>query len=524
MRYFNTTGLCVPNMHYMVDISGKLAQIKAMIDKEQYFTINRGRQYGKTTTLNALADTLGPEYIALWISLEGMTNDTFEDESKFVCIFLDRIEKALCFSSVANDKDYIKSWIDPSVTDMNSLSDHITNMCEGRKIVLMIDESDKFSNYRLFISFLGILRDKFLRRTAGKDYTFHSVILAGVYDIKNIKNRMITQGKYTPHEGESTVYNSPWNIAVNFNVDMSFSAPEIATMLNEYEGDHQSGMDIKAISEELRAWTSGYPFLVSRLCQIIDGDLDKDWTIAGVKDAVRLLVREMNTLFDDMGKNMEMFPALYQFTYDLLILGEEKRESFLDPVVGRGFMFGYFRSDNGKVLIANQIFAKVLTDYFLSKDDTTQKNNVEITGVFKTDVVKDGHFDMELTLHKFAQHYNEIFTRKDSDFWEKHARLVFLTYLKPLINGEGFYHLESQFTDLRRMDIVVDYGKDQFIIELKMWHGDAYEEKAYQQLTDYLQSKHTNTGYLLTFDMRKDKQAREGWIEKNGCLIFEVVL
>jgi hypothetical protein len=83
-----------------------------------------------------------------------------------------------------------------------------------------------------------MLRDKFLLRNAGKDYTFHSVILAGVYDIKNIKNRMITRGVYTPYEGESTVYNSPWNIAVNFDVDMSFSAPEIATMLDEYEADY----------------------------------------------------------------------------------------------------------------------------------------------------------------------------------------------------------------------------------------------------------------------------------------------
>jgi hypothetical protein len=72
----------------------------------------------------------------------------------------------------------------------------------------------------------------------------------------------------------------------------------------------------------------------------------------------------------------------------LLILGEEKRESQLDPVVQRGLMFSFFRIDNGKVLIANQIFAKVLTDYFLSKDDTTEKNNVDITGVFKTDVVR----------------------------------------------------------------------------------------------------------------------------------------
>ena len=51
MKRFNTTGLCVPHKHYMVDISDKLAMIKELIDMECYFTINCARQYGKTTTL-----------------------------------------------------------------------------------------------------------------------------------------------------------------------------------------------------------------------------------------------------------------------------------------------------------------------------------------------------------------------------------------------------------------------------------------------------------------------------------------
>lgn len=51
MRSFNTTGLCVPEDDYMVDISDRLRIMKKMVEKGQYFTINRGRQYGKTTTL-----------------------------------------------------------------------------------------------------------------------------------------------------------------------------------------------------------------------------------------------------------------------------------------------------------------------------------------------------------------------------------------------------------------------------------------------------------------------------------------
>ena len=50
MRRFNTTGLCVPDQDYMVDISGKIRRIKEMVDRGDYFTINRARQFGKTTT------------------------------------------------------------------------------------------------------------------------------------------------------------------------------------------------------------------------------------------------------------------------------------------------------------------------------------------------------------------------------------------------------------------------------------------------------------------------------------------
>ena len=53
-KIFNTEAVCIPEKHYMVDISRRLEKIKVFIDREQYFTMNRARQYGKTTTLRAL--------------------------------------------------------------------------------------------------------------------------------------------------------------------------------------------------------------------------------------------------------------------------------------------------------------------------------------------------------------------------------------------------------------------------------------------------------------------------------------
>lgn len=54
-RRFNITGLCSPERHYMVRLNDRLKKIKEdYIDYGSYFVINRGRQYGKTTTLRSL--------------------------------------------------------------------------------------------------------------------------------------------------------------------------------------------------------------------------------------------------------------------------------------------------------------------------------------------------------------------------------------------------------------------------------------------------------------------------------------
>ncbi|MBR3466963.1 MAG: hypothetical protein IKH15_07070 [Bacteroidales bacterium] len=39
------------------------------------------------------------------------------------------------------------------------------------------------------------------------------------------------------------VKNSPWNIAADFNVDMTFHPEEIAQMLRDYENDTHTGKD-----------------------------------------------------------------------------------------------------------------------------------------------------------------------------------------------------------------------------------------------------------------------------------------
>ena len=92
--------------------------------------------------------------------------------------------------------------------------------------------------------------------SARKDVTFHSVILAGVYDIKTLKLKL--------HPQEESKYNSPWNIAADFPVDMSFTVEEIEGMLNEYNDEHSCVMLVRECAKTIFEYTSGYPYLVSK--------------------------------------------------------------------------------------------------------------------------------------------------------------------------------------------------------------------------------------------------------------------
>ncbi|MCL2099573.1 MAG: GxxExxY protein [Oscillospiraceae bacterium] len=521
MRKFNVTGVCVPKEDYMVDISGKLEKITELVDSGCYFTINRARQYGKTTTLLCLEKALKDDYIVASISFEGLGDDGFESQESFCTALIKRIYQALRFSSAP--KEYREKWINHSVLNFNELSDHITDMCEAEKVVLMIDEVDRTSHNRVFLGFISMLREKFLSRRAEKDFTFHSVILAGVYDIKNIKLKMITEGLYTPAAAENKIYNSPWNIAVSFNIDMSFGPAEIYSMLKDYEADHNTGMDIQEISEKIYDCTSGYPFMVSRICQCIHEELNKNWTADGVLKAVNVLLSEANTLFDDMKKNIEAYPDLKFFLRGLLFYGETKTFNIDNNTVNLGYMFGYLKNENGRAEVSNKIFESRIYNYFISESENS--GEVKIKPPHKTEVIENGKLNMELFLRKFAQHYAEIFKLKDAEFLESHGGLLFLTYLKPFINGHGFCHLESRTNDFR-IDITVDYEGEQFIIELKIWHGVKAHEKAYAQLANYLEIKNAGTGYLVTFDFRKEanKEHRAEWIEIDGKRIFDVVI
>lgn len=236
-KRFNSTGVCIPAMHYMVDINNKLDKIITLIKRRDYFVINRPRQYGKTTTMFMLEQRLKDDYLVISISFEGIGDEVFLKEESFSKVFVELMAESLEFTDESESKRLIDNA--KPIENLRDLSKVITKFIKDSKkeVILFIDEVDKSSNNQLFLSFLGMLRNKYLSRQQGKDKTFSSVILAGVYDIKNLKIKLRNE--------DETKYNSPWNIAVNFDIDMSFNILEIESMLREYVNDKNIIIDIK---------------------------------------------------------------------------------------------------------------------------------------------------------------------------------------------------------------------------------------------------------------------------------------
>ena len=215
-KEFNITGICRPAKHYMADISHKLASTLKMVERGDYFIINRPRQYGKTTMLYTLASTLREQgdYVVFNISFEGIGDDIFKEENVFVKGFVRLLQEQ---AEYLNEELFpILKKVENEVNSLENLSKAITTVIRQttKKVVILIDEVDKSSNNQLFINFLAMLRSKFL----AQEYvpTFHSVVLAGVHDVKTLKS------KIRPEEEQK--YNSPWNIASDYNVNLNIKS------------------------------------------------------------------------------------------------------------------------------------------------------------------------------------------------------------------------------------------------------------------------------------------------------------
>jgi PD-(D/E)XK nuclease superfamily len=110
----------------------------------------------------------------------------------------------------------------------------------------------------------------------------------------------------------------------------------------------------------------------------------------------------------------------------------------------------------------------------------------------------------------------------NTTFIERNGRLIFLAFLKPIINGKGYAFKEPEISEERRMDIAVSFFQHKYIVELKMWRGSVAHKKGLVQLSDYLDRQDLPEGFLVIFEQNVEKTWKKGWIKANGKKVFAV--
>ena len=520
-KFFNVNGSCNPQIHYMIDLSERLSEIKKMVDAGEYFTINRARQYGKTTLLAALAEYLKSDYKVISLDFQTISYGDFENEEKFVAAFSNEIliSEYDIPEDIRSTLLHLADGKERNVT-LSVLFRTLLQWCRisEKPLVLIIDEVDTATNNQVFVDFLAQLRAYYLRRMQMP--TFRSVILAGVYDVRNVKS------KIRPEENHKM--NSPWNIAAKFKIDMNFSVDDISGMLNEYEQDYQTGMDVVEIAEMIYSYTSGYPYLVSCLCKMIDEDIKGEsktaWSKQDVLTAVKMLLNDKNPLFESLIGKLNEYPGVKNLIYRLLFRGENIGYNPDDSGIDMAEMFGFIKVRNGNVYISNRIFETRLYNMFLMSTDEQEKDVYREGARLKNQFIHDGTLDMRRILEKFVEYFDDIYGDRDEKFLEADGRRYFMLFLKPIINGTGNYYIEARTRNDEQTDMIIDYLGQQYIIEMKIWHGNAYNERGEKQLSDYLEYYHVDKGYMLSFNFNKNKKIGVKEVVLGEKLLIEAVV
>lgn len=221
-------------------------------------------------------------------------------------------------------------------------------------------------------------------------------------------------------------------------------------------------------------------------------------------EAINCILKTNSPLFDSMTKQLDAYPDLRDILQDIIYQGKRVPFSPDSKSINIGLMFGFLKDWDGRVVVANRIFEMRMLNMFIA-EEAINSGAFQYGENHQPQFIKENRLDMDLALEKFVEYFTEIYGDNDEKFVEAYGRKFFLLYLKPIINGTGNYYLEAQTRDSSRTDVIVDYLGQQYVVELKIWRGNEYNERGEKQLAEYLDYYHLDRGYLLSFNFNKNK-------------------
>jgi DNA polymerase III delta prime subunit len=492
-RFFNTTGFCNPEKHYMVEpLRGLVRQIYTLIEKEQYFLIHAPRQTGKTTLLHALAHRINKEgkYISCVMSVEqagvpGFTEDRANERMVNALYsisdrFLSAAERPPKPQHPVSLHDYLSTW----------------SKAQPKPIVLLIDEADSLWD-DVMVSFLRQLRDGFQNRPLGFP---QSIALVGLRDIREY--RLKARG-----ENPSLGAGSPFNVKAKSFFLSAFTFREVKQLLDQHTADTGQRFS-KAVAEKIYECSGGQPWLTNALAneiivEILDEDFSKTIRPHMVEAAKERLIAARQTHLDSLADKLK--EDRVRKVALAIVSGDAPMYDDWDDSLRYCRDLGIIKDARNEIVFANPIYREIITRVLNSSFEGVMVGQEMFQSPFY--VRPDGSLDMDKLFREFQKFY-----RKNSEHWlerfqykEAGHQLLLMAFLQRIVNGGGRIEREMAVGN-GRTDLAA-YWKDQvFAIEMKIKRGGDTREEGLDQLCGYLDRLGQEHGYLVLFETKTTEQ------------------
>ncbi|MDM8550132.1 AAA-like domain-containing protein [Desulfobacterales bacterium HSG2] len=488
-RFFNTAGPCRPRDHYTVDSLPRIPQIRELIEEKHYFVIHAPRQTGKTTFLYALMNHLNKEgkYTALTVNIQEAASGM--DPAHAMMIAANAIYDQARFHLPENERPEPTAKLDKETFSKGQLRGYLSRWSENnsKPVVLFIDEADSLLD-DLFLALLRQLRSGFEARPKGFP---HSVALVGLRDVRDYKIRIRP-------ERNSLGTGSPFNIKTKSVFMEGFTQPNVETLLDMHTAE-TGQVFTKAVRDEIFRLTQGQPWLTNALAnQIVFEILRKDYSVtitrAHVAQARQELIQRRDTHLDSLIDKLRE-PAVKNVV-QAIIGGETLVSDRLNDDIAYVQDLGLI-TRQAPVKFANPIYAEIIPRVLNYSWQLSFNQDL----VDQAWYVRDGRLDMDALLGAFQKFY-----RRHSDAWlEKYdfrevgRQLLLMAFLQRIINAGGNIEREMAVGN-GRCDLLVEFGPDHFLIELKLRWDKYSKEEGLEQAARYLSRLEMDHGYLILFE------------------------
>ncbi|MEI6139620.1 MAG: AAA-like domain-containing protein [Mariniphaga sp.] len=493
-RFFNVTGFCNPERHYIIDpLRGLNEQIVKLIKDQYYFTMHAPRQSGKTTMLHSLMHKINGERenICLVFSLEtaGYKSIPIKDANE-------NIVKAIIASATDYLDESYKPKIEKEISNY-SMKDFLNEWCRKltKPLILLVDEIDSLYD-DVLISILRQFRDGFQSRA--KSFP-SSVVLVGLRDVRDYKDK-VRDGMNSMGSG------SPFNIKAESLRLNNFTKEQVQRLLHQYTDEGGQAFSEKVI-DLFVSYTGGQPWLVNALAReilykILNYDVSKDVTCEIVDQAKENLIVRRDTHLDsliDKLQNPRVKPIISALISGETIMYDEYNDD-KQYVYDLGLID--IENKNG-ISISNQIYAEIIPRVLNANFQDMIVPIVERQWYIKP----DGKLDLPALLVEFQDFY-----REHSESWlgnfsfqESGKQLLLMAFLQRIVNGGGKIDREMA-VGRGRTDLLIEFEGDTFVLELKIKYSNYRPEKAYEQLIRYLDTVNQPHGYLVLFENKPSSE------------------